>query len=340
MRLSDIAQFLGGELEGEGDLDIKGVNTLEESQPGDITFLANPKYKAKLHTTRASAVIVNREIFTDRLALVRVDNPYLAFAKIIPLFSKIELPPPGIHPSFITGEEVQIGQNCSILPYVVVGNRVKIGDRTVLYSGVYIGNDVTIGNDVVIYPHVTIMHGVQIGNRVIIHSGAVIGSDGFGFVPQAETYQKIPQIGTVLIEDDVEIGANVTIDRATLGKTHIQRGVKIDNLVQIAHNVVIGENSIIVAQVGISGSTQVGRHVTLAGQVGLVGHIKIGDYVKIGAQSGVTKSIPSHAVVSGSPAVDHLLWKKSQVSLLKLPELIQRVRDLERRVEELERGKS
>lgn len=337
MRLSDIAQFLGGELEGDAHIEIKGVASLEESQPGDITFLANPKYKVKLHTTRASAAIVTKDTRSNRLALIKVDNPYLAFAKIIPLFHKTELPAAGIHPSFIAGEELILGQNCSILPYVVVGNRVKIGDKTTIYSGVYVGNDVIIGNEVIIYPNVTILHNVQIGNRVIIHSGAVIGSDGFGFVPQANGYYKIPQIGTVLIEDDVEIGANVTIDRATLGKTHIRKGVKIDNLVQIAHNVVIGENSIIVAQAGISGSTRVGRNVTLAGQVGLVGHIEIGDRVKVGAQSGVTKSLPPDSVVSGSPAVEHLLWKKSQMSLLKLPELVKAIRDLERRVKELER---
>jgi UDP-3-O-[3-hydroxymyristoyl] glucosamine N-acyltransferase len=269
--------------------------------------------------------------------LVKVDNPYLAFAKVIPLLSKVDLPPPGIHRSFIAGDAVAVGQKCSILPHVVVENRVKIGDRTILYPGIYIGNDVIIGNDVVIYPNVTILHNVQIGNRVIIHSGTVIGSDGFGFAPQTGSYHKIPQIGRVLIEDDVEIGANVTIDRATLGKTHIKRGVKIDNLVQIAHNVVIGENSIIVAQVGISGSTRIGQNVMLAGQVGLVGHIEIGDHVKIGAQSGVTKSVPSNTIVSGSPAVDHLLWRKSQVSLLKLPELIKAFHDLEQRVKELEK---
>jgi len=337
MRLSEIAEFLGGELEGNGSIEITGIAGLEESQPGHITFLANPKYKPKLYTTRASAAIVTKEIRLDRLALVKVDNPYLAFAKVIPLFSRTEPPPMGVHPSFIAGEGGSIGQNCRILPYVVAGRRVKIGDRTTIYSGVYLGDDVVLGEDVTIYPNVTILHNVQIGNRVIIHSGTVIGSDGFGFVPQTQVYHKIPQIGTVVIEDDVEIGANVTIDRATLGKTHIRRGVKIDNLVQIAHNVVIGEDSLIVAQVGISGSTRVGRNVILAGQVGLVGHIEIGDQVKVGAQSGVTKSIPPNSVVSGSPAVEHNLWKKSQVSLLKLPELMKAVRDLEQRVRELEK---
>ena len=218
-----------------------------------------------------------------------------------------------------------------------IGNHVSIGDRTVVYPGVVIGDHVTVGSDVVLYPNVSLLQEVSLGNRVIIHSGTVIGSDGFGFAPVGGQYHKIPQIGTVVIDDDVEIGANVAIDRATLGETHIHKGVKIDNLVQIAHNVVIDEHSVVVSQVGISGSTTIGKHVTLAGQVGLVGHIQIGDHVMIGAQSGVTKSVPEKAILSGSPAVDQRIWKKSQVSLLKLPDALKTIRLMEQKIRELEK---
>jgi UDP-3-O-[3-hydroxymyristoyl] glucosamine N-acyltransferase len=236
----------------------------------------------------------------------------------------------------VIGTETTISAECAIAAQVSIGNQVTIGARTILYPGVVVGDGVTIGDDTIIYPNVSVLQDVSIGNRVIIHSGTVIGSDGFGFAPDTAQYVKLPQIGTVQIDDDVEIGANVTIDRAALSVTHIQRGVKIDNLVQIAHSVVIGENSIIVAQVGISGSTKVGKHVTLAGQVGLVGHIEIGDQVMVGAQSGVTKSIPAQTMLSGSPAVEHHQWRKAQVALLKLPDALKTLHALEAKIQELE----
>ncbi len=335
--LRELAEYVQGKVVGDENLIITAVAGIEEAKQGQITFLTNPKYRAKLQQTRASAIIVSPGVDTPGLAAIQVDNSYLAFAQLLSLFSQKKHPPLGAHNTCIIGEGSVLGDQCAIGAYVTIGNQVTIGDRTIIYPGVVIGDNVMIGSESIIYPNVSILQDVSIGKRVIINSGAVIGSEGFGFAPNGEQYYKIPQVGTVVIEDDVEIGANVTIDRATLGETHIHRGVKIDNLVQIAHNVVIGENSILVSQVGISGSTKVGKHVTLAGQVGLVGHIQIGDNVIIGAQSGVTKSVSDKAMLSGSPAVDHILWKKSQVSLLKLPEALKTIRGLEQRIQELER---
>ena len=335
--LRELAEFVQGTIVGNDQIEITAVAGIENAQHGELTFLANPKYRAKLQHTNASAVIVAPDIDIPGLTVLKVPNPYLAFAQILTLFAVKYHPPVGIHESAILGEDVLIGQDCALGPHVTLGNHVRIGERTIIHAGVVIGDHVTIGSDVLIYPNVSILQEVTLGNRVILHSGTVIGSDGFGFAPTAAgEYYKIPQIGTVIIENDVEIGANVTIDRAALGETHIHRGVKIDNLVQIAHNVVIGEHSVIVAQVGISGSTHVGSHVTLAGQVGLVGHIQIGDHVIVAAQSGVTKSVPEKSLVSGSPAVDHQLWRKSQVALLKLPEALKTIHALEQRIANLE----
>lgn len=335
--LRDIAQHVQGTVVGDDTCVISAVAGIEDAGPGHLTFLANPKYRAQLQHTRASAVIIAPDVEAPPgLTLLQVANPYLAFAKILTLFARKKHPPEGIHPTCVIGENVQLGEHCALAAHVTLGNRVTLGPRTILYPGVVVGDDVSIGADTIMYPNVSILQDVTIGNRVIIHSGTVIGSDGFGFAPDGGQLYKVPQVGTVRVDDDVEIGANVTIDRAALGVTHIQRGVKIDNLVQIAHNVVIGEHSVIVAQVGISGSSKIGKHVTLAGQVGVVGHIQIGDQVTIGAQSGVSKSVPEKTILSGSPAVDHLLWKKSQVSLLKLPDALKTLRHLEQRVQELE----
>ncbi|MDY0092973.1 MAG: UDP-3-O-(3-hydroxymyristoyl)glucosamine N-acyltransferase [Candidatus Vecturithrix sp.] len=343
--LRELAEFVQGTVTGDDQIEISAVAGIEEAQQGELTFLANPKYRTKLQQTHASAVIVAPEtdivasLRTCRpdLALLQVPNPYLAFAQILTLFAVKYHPPVGTHVSVIWGKDVLIGKDCALGPHVTLGNHVRIGDRTIIHAGVVIGDHVTIGSDVLIYPNVSILQDVSIGNRVILHSGTVIGSDGFGFAPTATgEYYKIPQIGTVMIDDDVEIGANVTIDRAALGVTHIHQGVKIDNLVQIAHNVSIGEHSVIVAQVGISGSTQVGSHVTLAGQVGVVGHVQIGDHTIVGAQSGVTKSIPAKSMQSGSPAVEHHLWRKSHVALLKLPDALKTIHALEKRIEVLE----
>ncbi len=333
----ELAAYLQGEVVGDATLVISSVAAIEDAQAGAITFLANPKYRAKLQDTQASAIIVAPELDLPGRTLLKVPNPYLAFAQLLTLFAPRHHPPAGRHATCVLGSDVTLGEGCALGAHVTIGNHVQIGDRAILYPGVVVGDNVTIGADAIIYPNVSLLQDIRLGNRVIIHSGAVIGSDGFGFAPTPDgRYYKIPQVGTVIIDDDVEIGANVTIDRATLGKTHLQEGVKIDNLVQIAHNVEIGAHSVIVSQVGISGSTKIGRHVTLAGQVGVVGHIQIGDDTIVGAQAGVSKSLPAKTMVSGSPAVEHQLWKKSQVALLKLPEMLKTVRALERRIHELE----
>ena len=332
----ELAEYVHGTVSGDETLVISSMAGIEEAEAGQLTFLANPKYRAKLQQTRASAAIAAPDVTIPGLTLIHVANPYLAFAQILSIFATKRHPPVGVHATCIIGTGTTLGEQCALGARVVIGEQAQIGARTIIYPGVVIGDHATIGAETIIYPNVSILQDVSIGNRVIIHSGTVIGSDGFGFAPDGEQYYKIPQVGTVVIEDDVEIGANVTIDRAAMGKTHIRRGVKIDNLVQIAHNVVIGENSVIVAQAGISGSTQIGKHVTLAGQVGVVGHIQIGDHVMIGAQSGVAKSVPDKTLLSGSPAVDHLAWKKSQVALVKLPEALKTIRRLEQRLQELE----
>ena len=335
-RLGQLADQVNGTIVGNAEILITAVAGIEDAREGELTFLANPKYRSKLEQTKASAVIVAPDVDMPGVTLLKVANPYLAFAQILSMFTQKCHPPVGIDESCRMGEQVEIGEGCAIGPHVSIGNHVTIGERTIIYPGVVIGETVSIGSDCILYPNVSLLQEVTLGNRVIVHSGTVIGSDGFGFAPAGEDYYKIPQVGTVVIDDDVEIGANVSIDRATLGETHIHKGVKIDNLVQIAHNVVIGENSIVVSQVGISGSTQIGKHVTLAGQVGLVGHIQIGDNVMIGAKSGVSKSVPEGTMLSGYPAVEHRLWRKSQVALLKLPEALKTIRSLEKRIQAFE----
>lgn len=336
--ISELAAHAHGTVVGDDRLVISGVAGLDDAGPGQITFLANPKYRAKVHSTNASAIIAAPDVEAPGRTLIQVENPYLAFAQVVTLFSEKKHPPVGIHETCVRGEHTTIGDQCAIGPHVTLGNHVSIGDRTILYPGVVVGDGVSIGADCILYPNVSLLQDIRLGNHVIINAGAVIGSEGFGFAPDGESTYKIPQIGTVIIEDHVEIGANVTIDRAALGHTLIQQGVKIDNLVQIAHNVVIGEHSIIVAQVGISGSSKLGKHVILAGQVGLVGHIELADNVVVGAQSGVTKSVKKQTMLSGSPAVDHRVWRKSQVALLKLPDALKTIKALEARIQALEHG--
>lgn len=339
MRLDKLAEILNGVVVGDGSVEITGVAGIREAKQGDITFLANPKYESYVATTNASAVIVANDHKRISKPIIQIENPYLAFLKTVHLFKsdtqKVEI---GTHPSAVIGKNVKIGEAVSVGPLVVIEDDVEIGDNVVLMASCYVGPRCRIGKGTFVYPNVTLREDIVVGERVIIHSGAVVGSDGFGFAKDGEVYRKIPQVGNVEIGEDVEIGANVTIDRATTGTTAIGRGTKIDNLVQIAHNVVVGENSIIVAQVGISGSTEVGKGVTLAGQVGIVGHIKIGDYAMVGSQAGVTKSVPSRSRVSGYPAAPHELSKRINASLKRLPQLLKQFRGLEKRVDDLERG--
>jgi len=332
----ELAKLLDGEVIGDGDVEITGVAGIKEAKPGDVTFLADRKYEPWLKTTKASAVIANGETSASDKPVIQNGNPYYAFLKAVRLFHgdrlKVE---PGVHPSCVLGKDVELGRDVSLGPNVVLEDEVKIGDGTAVMAGCFLGARTVLGDGTFVYPNVTIREDTVIGNRVIVHSGTVIGSDGFGYARDGDTYHKIPHVGHVVIEDEVEIGANVAIDRATTGVTLIKKGVKLDNLVHIAHNVVIDENTIVLAQVGIAGSTEVGKNVILAGQAGLVAHIKIGDNARVGSQAGVTKSVPPDTSVSGYPAAPHAHAKRLHASLQRLPDLIRRVKELERRLEEL-----
>jgi UDP-3-O-[3-hydroxymyristoyl] glucosamine N-acyltransferase len=339
--LEELARLVDGEIVGETDVEITGVAGIKEAREGEITFLANSKYESYLATTRASAVIADREDGSPK-PIIKVSNPYLAFLKVMSLFSgdHPERLQRGIHPTAIVAKSARIAPDASVGAFCFVGEDVALGARTTLLPLVCILDAVKIGEDCLMYPHVTVREHCLIGDRVILHSGVVIGSDGFGYAKDGDVNRKIPQIGIVQIEDDVEIGANAAIDRATTDVTLIKRGVKIDNLVQIAHNVVVGEDSILAAQVGVSGSTQLGRNVVLAGQAGLVGHIHIGDNAMVGAQGGVTKSIPANTRVSGYPAREHGSARKIYALIARLPELFRDHRQLAKRVEALEKGKN
>ncbi|MEW6009489.1 MAG: UDP-3-O-(3-hydroxymyristoyl)glucosamine N-acyltransferase [Candidatus Omnitrophota bacterium] len=334
--LEEIAKLIDGEVVGDAKTLITGVSGIKEADSGDITFLANPKYFPLIDETRASAIITPRQITNVPKPIIRVDNPSLAFAKVVSLAVPADtIRPKGIHQSAILGRNVKLGKDVAIAAYVVVEDEVQIGETAVIYPGCFIGHHTKIGKDTLIYSNVCIRERVSIGERVVIHSGTVIGSDGFGFATVEGVHQRIPQIGTVIIEDDVEIGANVTIDRARFDKTLIGKGTKIDNLVQIAHNVIIGENSIIVSQAGISGSTKIGKNVTLAGQAGLVGHIEIGDGAIVAAQAGVTKSVPPKTMVSGYPARPHDVAKRVNACIQRLPKLYEKIEALEKELTEL-----
>ena len=337
--VGEIAKTIEGEVCGDENMVITGVAGIKEAQKGEITFLANPRYLSLLSTTKASAVIVARDITDSDRTLIQTEDPYFAFSQVMGLLANDEIPlPREIHPSASIGQRVKLGKNISICAFSVIGDDVEIADGVTIYPQVYIGHHAKIGENTLIYAQVTIREKVTIGKRVIIHSGTVVGSDGFGFAPFKGKHHKVPQLGTVAIGDDVEIGANVTIDRATIGKTEIKQGTKIDNLVQIAHNVVIGENCIIVAQTGLSGSTVLGKNVTLAGQVGLVGHLNIGDNVKVGAKSGVSKDVPANTCVMGIPAKPHMTEKRIEAVLRHLPELVKDINKLKKEIEELKKS--
>jgi len=334
-----IAELVGGDLEGDPQTRVTGVSGIREAQPGDITFLANPRYAVHLSTTQAAAVIVSRNVRSSDKTIIRTDDPYVAFVKVMKLLNGDDAPAnAGIHPSAVVGEGVTLGKGAYVGPCCVVEDFAAIGDGTQLVAQVYIGRKTVLGNDCLIYPNVTIREKIRIGSRVIIHSGTVVGGDGFGFAPVKGVHHKVPQIGKVVVQDDVEIGSNVTIDRATIGETVIGKGTKIDNLVQIAHNVVIGENSIVVAQCGISGSARIGNNVTLAGQSGVVGHVTVGDNTVVAARGGVISDVDAGSVVSGFPAKPHMEEKRILACLTRLPKLFQRVLRLEKALEDLTKG--
>jgi len=334
--LKELAEYLRGNVSGDENAVIRGLGTLDDAEEGEITFLANPKYGQKVATTRATAVILPTGAPRHGRNVIELSNPYLAFAKLLSLFHVTPPKHSGVIEGAIVGKDVIMGADITIYPGAYVADGVKMGDRVTLYPGVVLYPGVELGNDVTLHANVVISAHCRIRNRVIIHSGAVIGTDGFGYAPDGNGWYKIPQIGIVVLEDDVEIGSNTVIDRAALEATIIGRGTKIDNLVQIAHNCVIGENCMIVSQVGISGSTKVGNHVTMGGQVGVAGHIQVGDNVMIGAKSGVPGNIPSDQIVSGIPAFDHKNWLKSSGIFPRLPEYRKALSSMEKRIHELE----
>jgi UDP-3-O-[3-hydroxymyristoyl] glucosamine N-acyltransferase len=328
--LAQIADAVKATLVGDGSVKITGAAPIESAGSTDISFVANPAYARFISSTSAGALVLDPQSGCDRIPTLRHLNPYLIFAKVVDLlYSDPVLVEPGVSPHAVVEKGALIGDGCAIGPMCHIGAGAKIGGNTKLVSSVYVGRDSIVGDDCLVHPGVRIMHGSCIGNRVIIQGGAVIGSDGFGFAQTPQGHRKIRQVGWVEIGDDVEIGANTTIDRGALGPTRIGRGTKIDNLVQIAHNVEIGEHCLIVSQVGISGSTKLGNFVALAGQVGLVGHIEIGDGVKVGAQSGVPHSIPAGKTYFGYPARESMEAKRIEASLRRLPELLKRVKKLE-----------
>ena len=334
--LKELADLVGGEVAGNASILIKGVAPLESAAEGDITFITSPKYAHLLKTTAASAVITPPEMKVEDKDLIVSRNPQLAHAKILTLFNSRPYMAKGIDKRAYIGRRPKISNTVNIYPFAYIGDDVEIGERTVVYPGAFVGNGCIIGSDVAIYPNTTIMDRCLVGNRVIIHAGVVIGADGFGFARDGKRHYKIPQTGIVQIEDDVEIGANTTIDRAASEKTWIKRGTKIDNLVQVAHNVVIGEDGIIVAQAGIAGSSKLGSNVILGGQSAIKDHVDIGNNVMVAAQSGVAADIPDDQVMSGSPAIPHREWLKASLTFPKLPEMRKAIKELEKKVAELE----
>jgi UDP-3-O-[3-hydroxymyristoyl] glucosamine N-acyltransferase len=335
-----IADFLKGRVEGNPDVKVSNISKIEEGTPGTISFLANPKYEKYIYDTEASIVIVNDSFVPERpvkTTLVRVPDAYQALASLLELQSKMKPQKSGVDSLAFVHPSARIGENVYIGPFAVISENVKIGNNTKIYPQVFIGDNSTVKENTTIYPGVRVYNDCHIGSDCIIHAGVVIGSDGFGFAPQeGSDYKKIPQVGNVIIEDHVEIGANTAIDRATMGSTIIRRGVKLDNLIQIAHNVEVGENTVMAGQSGIAGSTKVGKNVMIGGQVGIIGHITVADKVKIAAQSGITLPIKTEGdIVQGSPSFGFAKYQRCYVLFRKLPDIYDQINELERQVKEL-----
>jgi UDP-3-O-[3-hydroxymyristoyl] glucosamine N-acyltransferase len=325
-----IANLLDGKVEGNPEAVVSNLSKIEEGLPGTLSFLANPQYTHYIYGTQSSIVIVNDDFVPEKgidTTLIRVANAYKAFAQLLEVYNEIQHSKNGIESPVHIAESAHIGEDHFIGAFTYIGNNVKIGKGVKIYPQVYIGDNVVIGDNCLLFPGVKIYANCILGNHVTLHSGVVIGGDGFGFAPNGgETFNKVAQIGNVILEGHVEVGANTTIDRATLGSTIIRKGVKLDNLIQIAHNVEIGQNTVIAAQTGVAGSTKIGKNCMIGGQVGIIGHLKIGDDVKIAAQSGIGSDVPDGAILQGSPAMDAGSFKKSYVFFRKLPQII---RDLQ-----------
>lgn len=332
MKLSEIAEMIGGELIGNHSVIIRDVAQIENAKEGEISFIAHKKYFKFLSQTNASGIIVPTDIVNSDKNIIKIKNPYVSFIKLVQMFRPLQTTIKiGIDERAVIGNNCRIENDASIAAYAVLEDDVTIRKGAKIFPGVYLGRKVVIDEDAVIYPNASILRNVFIGKRVIIHSGTVIGSDGFGFIRDGEQYMKIPHTGIVVIENDVEIGANCTIDRATIGETRIKKGCKIDNLIHIAHNVIVGENTVMAAQVGISGSTTIGKDVQIGGQAGFIHHLKIGDRVQVGAQSGVINSLPDDTCIWGTPAKKLTETKKLEIYLRKIPDLFKRVKSLEKK---------
>jgi UDP-3-O-[3-hydroxymyristoyl] glucosamine N-acyltransferase len=334
--VKEIAEFINGELKGESTIKIKGVSSIHDAKEGEIAFIDSPKIKERINKTEASCIITSFDVKDTNKPIIKCKNPSLAVTKIIEKMFPHEINhPKGIHSSASLGKDVKFGKAISIGANAVIGDNVVIGDGSIIYPLVYIGSDTIIGKNTLIYPNVTVREKIIIGDNVIIHSSAVIGADGFGFIKDGADFLKIPKMGIVEIQNEVEIGAAVTIDRARFGKTLVGQGTKIDNLVHIGHNVRIGENCLIVAQVGISGSVNIGKNVMLGGQVGIADHIDIGDNAMVAAKGGITKSVPPRTVMSGIPARPHNISKKLVAYIDNLPKLVARLNELDKKLKEL-----
>jgi UDP-3-O-[3-hydroxymyristoyl] glucosamine N-acyltransferase len=338
--LAELATLLGARLLGDGAATITGVAGVREARPGDVTFLVNPRYESYLADTGASAVIVAEARLDCPIPQLVCADPYFAFLRCVKIFRQERpRPPVGIHPSAVVGPNVTLGEGVSIGPHAVIEEGATLGDGAVVMAQSYVGHRAQLGKEAFLYPQVVVREECVLGDRVVIHSGTVIGADGFGYARDGEIYHKVPQVGNVVLEDDVEIGANSCVDRATTGTTRIGRGSKIDNLVQIGHNVQTGEHVIVAAMSGVAGSTRIGSHVTVGAQAGIVGHIELGDGATVATRGGVTKSVPAGSVVSGVfPARPHAVERRIQASIAKLPQLVARLRTLEQRLAAVEQA--
>lgn len=334
--LADLANLLGAEVVGDGDRKVRGVRPLESAGKDHLSFLHNPRYVEQARLSEAGAMLVADAALLPGRDLLVCPEPYLALARALELFHPDKRPEPGVHPSAVVADDLVLGEGASVGPLAAVGTGVVLGERSVVGPGCLLGRGVEIGADTLLHPRVVVEDRCRIGDRCILHSGVVIGADGFGFATVDGIHHKVPQVGIVVLEDDVELGANVCVDRATMGETRIGRGTKVDNLVQIAHNVQVGEHCLMVAQVGISGSTRIGHHVVFAGQSGCSGHLTIGDGAVLAARAVAIKDLPDGAFVSGYPARPHREWLKANANLQRLDELRRRVKELERRLADTE----
>lgn len=334
-----IADFLGGEVVGDATVSVNNLSKIEEGTPGTLTFLSNPLYTQYIYSTQASIALVRRDFEPERPitpTLIKVDDPYTCLTRLLELVNQAQGGKSGIEQPSHVAKSAQLPDNIYLGAFAYIGERVQVGEGSKIYPQVYIGDDVVIGKNVTLYPGVKVYHGCRIGDNCILHAGVVIGSDGFGFAPQADgSYKKIPQIGIVILEDNVEIGANTVVDRATMGATIVHKGVKLDNLIQVAHNVEIGENTVMAAQVGIAGSTKIGSQCMFGGQVGIAGHRHIGNRVVIAAQSGISNDVKDNMSVMGYPAINKIDFGRQAIHLKRLPELSNTVKELRKEIEEL-----